>query len=203
MLDLPKIKIIGITGMSGAGKSTVCREISKRFDTVIDCDEVARETAEKQDFLSELKVRFGGEVLNIDGTLNRVETARIIFSDDKKRALYNRIIFQYIVYEVIQRIRDAEGMVLVDAPTLFEAGLDMVCTKIVSVIADFDFCAKRISERDNISPERAKARLISQHDAEFFKKHSHCIIENNGTQQELIHRAKVLAFEIMVNNDAI
>ncbi|MGN0678836.1 MAG: dephospho-CoA kinase [Oscillospiraceae bacterium] len=203
MLDLPNIKIIGVTGMSGAGKSTVCREISKYCGTVIDCDKVAREIAAKRDFLDELKERFGMEVLNPDGTLNRVETARIIFSDNEKKELYNRIIFKYIVYEVIQRIRAAKGMVLVDAPTLFEAGLDMVCTKIVSVIADFDVCAKRISERDNISFERAKARLISQHDAEFFKSHSNPTIENNGTQQELIHRAKVLAFEIMVNNDTI
>lgn len=196
MLDLPNINIIGVTGMSGAGKSTVCREISKYCGTVIDCDKVAREIAAKRDFLDELKERFGGEVLNPDGTLNRVETARIIFSDNEKRSLYNRIIFQYIVYEVIQRIRAAKGMVLVDAPTLFEAGLDMICTGIVSVTADFDVCAKRISERDNISLERAKTRLISQHDADFFKKHSHYTIENNGTQQELTKSAIVLADKI-------
>lgn len=196
MLDLPNIIIIGVTGMSGAGKSTICREISKYCGAVIDCDRVAREIAAKRDFLDELKARFGGEVLNPDGTLNRMETARIIFSDNGKRTLYNRIIFQYIVYEVIQRIKAAKGMVLVDAPTLFEAGLDMVCTKIVSVTADFDICAKRISERDNISPERAKVRLMSQHSAEFFKQHSDYNIENNAAPEELINRARELADRI-------
>ncbi len=193
MLDLPNIRIIGVTGMSGAGKSTVCREISKYCGTVIDCDKVARETASRRDFLGELKERFGGEILNPDGTLDRAETARIIFSDERKRALYNRIIFQYIVYEVIRRIKTAKGMVLVDAPTLFEAGLDMICTEIVSVTADLDICAGRISKRDGISPERARARLMSQHDADFFREHSRYNLENNGTEQELTARAEALA----------
>ncbi len=193
MLDLPNIRIIGVTGMSGAGKSTACREISKYCGTVIDCDKTAREIASRREFLDELRKRFGGEVLTPDGTLDRIKTARIIFSDKQKRALYNRIIFQYIVYEVIRRIKTAKGMVLVDAPTLFEAGLDMICTEIVSVTADFEVCARRISERDGISPERARARLMSQHDADFFKKHSRFNLENNGTEQELIARAEALA----------
>lgn len=193
MLDLPNIRIIGVTGMSGAGKSTVCREISKYCGTVIDCDRTAREIALRSEFLDELRERFGGEVLNPDGTLDRAETARIIFSDEQKRSLYNRIIFQYIVYEVIQRIKSARGMVLVDAPTLFEAGLDMICTEIVSVTADLDVCARRISERDGISSERARARLMSQHDADFFKKHSRFNLENNGTEQEITARAEALA----------
>lgn len=193
MLDLPNIRIIGVTGMSGAGKSTVCREISGYCGAVIDCDRVAREIASRRDFLGELKERFGGEVLNTDGTLDRAETARIIFSHERKRALYNRIIFQYIVYEVIQRIKTAKGMVLVDAPTLFEAGLDMICTEIVSVTADPDVCARRISERDGISPEQARARLMSQHDADFFREHSRYNLENNGTEQELTARAETLA----------
>lgn len=185
MLALPNIKIIGVTGMSGSGKSTVCRELGKYCDTVIDCDVIAREIAGKQAFLDELKQRFGENVLNSDGTLNRVETARIIFSDKDKRALYNRIIFPYIVYEVIVRIKSAEGTVLLDAPTLFESGLDMICTKIVSVTADYPLCVERISQRDNISLEQAEARLSSQHSADYFKLHSHYTIENNSSYEEL------------------
>jgi len=203
MLALPNIIIIGVTGMSGAGKSTICREFSKSCDTVIDCDAVAREIAGKREFLDELKVRFGGNILNTDGSLNRPETARIIFSDKQKRALYNRIIFQYIVYEVVRRIKAARGTVLLDAPTLFEAGLDMICTKIVSVTADFDRCAERISERDNIPPERARARLMSQHNADFFKKNSDFTIENNGSYEELNKRAKALIDKFTERHDTI
>ncbi|MGN0683219.1 MAG: dephospho-CoA kinase [Oscillospiraceae bacterium] len=185
MLALPNIKIIGVTGMSGSGKSTVCRELAEYCNTVIDCDVIAREISGKQAFLDELKQRFSESVLNPDGTLNRTETARIIFSDNDKRALYNRIIFPYIVYEVIGRINTSDGMVLLDAPTLFESGLDMICTKIVSVTADYSLCVERISQRDNISLERAEARLSSQHSADYFKLHSHYTIENNSSYEEL------------------
>lgn len=192
MVALPNIIIIGITGMSGAGKSTVCRVLSTRCDAVIDCDVVAREIAGRREFLDELRERFEEDVINPDGSLNRAETARIIFSDKGKRELYNRIIFQYIVYEVMMRIRSVAGTVLLDAPTLFEAGLDMICSKIVSVTADRDRCAERISERDGISLESARARLMSQHNAEFFKENSDFTIENNGSYEELNKRAEAL-----------
>lgn len=185
MLSLPNIKVIGVTGMSGAGKSTVCRELSKYCDVVIDCDGVAREVSYNSLFLNELKERFSAEILNDNGTLNRTETARIIFSDDEKRTLYNQIIFPYIIYEVIKKIKSANGIVLLDAPTLFEAQLDIVCTTIVSVTADFEICAKRISQRDGISPDSAKARLNSQHDALFFKEHSDHVLVNNGDYDSL------------------
>ncbi len=202
MLALPNI-IIGVTGMSGAGKSTICRELSKWCDIVIDCDIVAREIAGKREFLDELRTRFGEDILNPDGSLNRPETARIIFSDNERRALYNRIIFQYIVYEVVLRIRSAKGTVLLDAPTLFESGLDMICTKIVSVTADPDRCAERISERDKILPERARARLMSQHNADFFKTNSDLTIENNGSYEELNKRARALIDKFTERHDTI
>ncbi len=203
MLALPNIIIIGVTGMSGAGKSTICRELSKSCDTVIDCDTVAREITERREFLDELRARFGGNILKSDGSLDRPETARIIFSDKEKRVLYNRIIFPYIVYEVIRRIKRAKETVLLDAPTLFEAGLDMICAKVVSVTADLDRCSKRISERDNISLERARERLMSQHNADYFKEHSDFIIENNGSYEELNKRAEALIDKLTEKNDTI
>lgn len=185
MLSLPNIKVIGVTGMSGAGKSTVCRELSKYCDVVIDCDGVAREVSHNRLFLGELHERFGADILNDDGSLNRFETARIIFSDVEKRTLYNQIIFPYIIHEVIKKIRSANSAVLIDAPTLFEAQLDIVCTTIVSVTADFEICAKRISQRDGISLDSAEARLNSQHDALFFKEHSDFVLVNNGDYDSL------------------
>lgn len=196
MLSLPNIKVIGVTGMSGAGKSTVCREISQHCNLAIDCDSVAREVSHNLFFLNELQERFGEEILNDDGTLNRTETARIIFSDDAKRKLYNQIIFPYIIYAVIQRVKSAKGTVLLDAPTLFEARLDIMCTTIVSVTADIDKCAERISQRDGISVKSAQARLHCQHDMLFFKEHSDFMIVNNGTQQELFENTRKLVLEI-------
>lgn len=188
MVNLPNIMIIGLTGQSGAGKSTVCGEFAKSGFTVIDCDSIARQTANDRRLLEEISRSFPEKLLNPDGTLNRAATAKLIFTDKEKRAQYQRIIFPYIINKIMREIRSAKGNVLLDAPTLFEAKLDMLCDKIVSVTANTDKCAERIINRDGISPEQARERLSSQHSAEFFKERSDYNIENNGTLRQLIER---------------
>ena len=190
MVNLPNIKIIGLTGMSGAGKSTVCDVFRRRGFSVIDCDKIAWEVAADRDFLNELQSRFPVRVLNSDGSLDRAATAKAIFGDEDKRRLYDRIIFPYIIYKIIREIRSAKGDVLLDAPTLFDAELEMICTAVIGVTASAEICAKRITERDNITPERAAERLSAQHGSEFFKEHCDHIIENNGTVGDLIERAE-------------
>lgn len=189
MVNLPNIMIIGLTGQSGAGKSTVCAEFAKSGFEIIDCDAIARKTADDRRFLGEVSRRFTEKLINADGTLDRIATARLIFTDDEKRGRYQRIIFPYIVNAIINEIKAAEGKILLDAPTLFEAKLDMICCKIVSVVADTEKCAERIVRRDKITPEQARERLSSQHGADFFKERSYFVIENNGTRGELITSA--------------
>ena len=181
--------IIGLAGNSGAGKSTVRNAFQDRGFMVVDCDDSARRVADNPAFLRELDSRFPKSLLNLDGTLNRAVTADIIFNDSEMRGLYNRIIFPYIIYDVIGKIKSAGGDILLDAPTLFEAGLDIICTAIVSVTADSELCCKRICQRDMLTEEQAKARLSSQHSAKFFKEHSDFIVENNDTKEQLFERA--------------
>ena len=188
MVNLPNIMIIGLTGQSGAGKSTVCKAFAESGFTVINCDNIARQTANDRRFLDEISQRFSEYLLNSDGTLNRTATAKLIFTDEEKRGRYQRIIFPYIIYQIVQGIKSAKDSVLIDAPTLFEAKLEMVCDKIVSVTADTDKCAERIIKRDGITPEQARERLSSQHSVEFFKERSDFNIENNGTLRQLIER---------------
>lgn len=188
MVSLPNIMIIGLTGQSGAGKSTVCNVFAESGFDIVNCDDIARKTANDRCFLGEISRRFSEDLLNSDGTLNRAATAKLIFTDSEKRGRYQRIIFPYIVNEIVRRIKSAENSVLIDAPTLFEAKLDMICDEIVSVTADIDKCAERIIKRDKISPEQARERLSSQHTADFFKKRSDFNIENNGTLRQLIER---------------
>lgn len=185
MVDLPNIKIIGLTGMSGAGKSTVRGEFAVNGFYIIDCDFLAFLTAQSEDFLGELKCRFPENLFNPDGTLDRRKTAALIFSDKEKLRLYNMIIFPYIFYAVIDLIKRESRNIILDAPTLFESGLDMICTDIVGVVADRDICAERITARDNITKSDALNRLASQHGREFFEKHCDYIIENNGSIEEL------------------
>lgn len=181
---------VGLTGMSGAGKSTVCGVFRKSGFDVIDCDLCAREIAQSgMPFLRELSERFSAEVIRSDGSLDRRKTAEIIFNSPEKRELYNKIIYPYITYNITVKIKRCGGLVLLDAPTLFEARLMLLCDYIVSVVADKSRCIDRITMRDNIPRELAAARLDSQHSEEFFRSRSDFCIENNGGRERLFSQA--------------
>lgn len=186
--------VVGLTGMSGAGKSTVCRVFADNGFEVIDCDKCAREvTVCGCPALNELSERFSAEVILADGTLDRRKTAELIFHDPDKRALFNQIIYPYITYNIADKLRRSGRYVLLDAPTLFEARIELLCGRIVSVTADISACAERITARDNIPSELAAARLQSQHGADFYRGRSDFCIENNGTWEQLFAAAEQVA----------
>lgn len=143
--------IVGLTGMSGAGKSTVCRAFAESGFDVIDCDLSAREVVQPgRPALTELHDRLSPELILQDGTLDRRKTAELIFHSEEKRALFNKIIYPYITYNIAEKLKSAGDYVLLDAPTLFEARLEFLCGSIVSVTADPENCVQRIMKRDGI-----------------------------------------------------
>ena len=175
--------------MSGAGKSTACKTFKAEGFDIIDCDLICREIVEKgKPCLCEITEVFGNIVLNEDGSLNRAETGRMIFSDAEKRNLLNGIMYPYVSYIVIKAIINTDkGYVILDAPTLFESGIDLICDSIVSVVADKEVLLERISTRDSISREQAENRLASQHDAVYFSERSNHLITNNGSTEEFLN----------------
>ncbi len=190
--------ISGLTGMSGAGKSTVCKVFAENGFDVIDCDLSAREVVlPGKPALTELGERLSPELIKNDGTLDRRMTSELIFHDSEKRALFNKIIYPYITYNISEKVRNSGTLVLLDAPTLFEAQLDFMCDIIVSVVADIETCVERITRRDNIPAELARARLSSQHDAEFYRTRSGFCIENNDTELELRAISERISQEII------
>lgn len=185
-----KVKVIGLTGMSGAGKSTACKLFKSEGFDVIDCDLICRDIVEKgKPCLNEIAKAFGPAVLNKDGSLNRAETGRIIFSDDGKRRLLNGIMYPYVSYIVINTVISMDkGFVVLDAPTLFESGIDSICDSIVSIVAEKEVLLSRIENRDSIGREQAEKRLSSQHGADFFSERSDHLIENNGSSEEFFSK---------------
>ncbi len=177
--------------MSGAGKSTVRNVFSECGFYVIDCDAAARK-AVCPAFLKEVREKISPELVK-NGALDRKKTAALIFTDENVRRRYNAIIYPYIIYIVLDGIKCAGRDVILDAPTLFESGLDMVCEEIVSVCADRRLCEERIMLRDGITPEQARERLSSQHGEDFFRERSDFIIDNNGGEEELFFAARKLA----------
>lgn len=195
-------RIIGLTGQTGAGKTTVSNVLkSKGFD-VINCDLVAREVTQPgTPCLLKLTEHFGTKILNGDKSLNRKLLASIVFQDEKELRVLESIIFSYIKAEIQHRINtiymgNTNGVVL-DAPTLFESGADSMCNEIISVIAPKHLRRARIMARDNIDNAAADARIASQHEDEFYTKRSQYVLCNDGVQQELIAKAEQLAEQLL------
>ena len=185
MNSLDGLMIVGLTGQTGAGKSTVSRIFSENGFKVINADIIARKVVEKgTPCLAEISDYFGLSILNADGTLNRKALAEIVFTDRAKLETLDTIIYPYITGEILRLIRkysaEGEKFILLDAPTLFESRADDFCDIIISVLADADIRLKRITARDNISEEQARQRMNSQLSEDFFISHSDYIIKNNG-----------------------
>lgn len=198
--------IIGLTGMSGAGKTTACEAFSECGVGIINCDIVARIVVEKgKPALSELSARFGDDIILPDGTLDRRKIGNLIFSDEKARIVFNEIIYPYISYEMIMNavkyIKGGSEYVLLDAPTLFESGTDSLCDVIVSVVALHEDSVSRIMLRDNLSREEAENRLSSQFSADFYSEKSDFCVLNNGTKEELKEKIKRIFCSVGEDNE--
>ncbi len=193
--DQSKGKIIGLTGQTGAGKSTVGSLLTGRGYHIIDADLVARQVVESgEQCLLDLAIEFGIEILNVDGTLNRKKLADIAFHDKDKRLKLNQITHPFIIAEIKKQAEKyldrGELVVFLDAPTLFESGADSMCDKIVSVIAPRSVRLERISQRDRLTQDEALARIGAQHDDSFYTQRSNFVIENTSDTSAL--RVKIM-----------
>lgn len=196
-----RITVIGLTGQTGAGKSTVSGVFRENGFAVIDADGVSRSVTKKgTECLEKLSETFGDVIMNADGTLNRKALAGIVFTDRGELEKLNKIIYPYITEKIVGIIKKfseaGERFVLLDAPTLFESGSDSLCRVIVSVTADFSVRKERIIERDGLSEKQAENRMNSQLSEDFFRENSDFVIENNGTPDELRLSAEGVVTEI-------
>lgn len=190
--------VVGLTGQTGAGKSTVGQVLRQNGLAVIDCDQTAREVVlPGSDCLREIARVFGGQVLVADGGLNRKKMAEIIFSDAGQREIYNKIIHSAITKKLEQEIAlaKADGLLVLvlDAPTLFESGADRLCDRIVSVLSPQEKRFERILLRDGLTPDEAKARMAAQQPDDFYAKRSDLVLQNSGSLTELGEQAQRLA----------
>ena len=188
--------IIGLTGPTGAGKSSakkICEGLGLKH---IDCDIIARKAVEKgTEGLKAVVTAFGNGILNPDGTLNRKELAKIAFSSIEKTELLNNTIFPFIV-GLVQR-ETQNGKILLDAPTLFESGIDKICFKTIGVLSNKQARFKRIIERDSLTEAEALLRMSAGKDDNFYKSQANYIIYNNNTEQEFLEKLNSVLNEIL------
>ncbi len=181
------MKIIGITGSIGSGKSHVATLISERGIPRIDTDEVYHGFVSKRSLMTEeIEKHFGSGVINSDGSLNRAELGKIVFSDPEKLKLLNSLTHETVkakVREMLAQYREAgEKAVLVEVPLMFESGFDKECDELVCVVADDKVRLERICKRDGISEKEAKKRMKNQKDNDFYIANSSIIVYNDRSE---------------------
>ncbi len=179
--------VIGITGPTGAGKSTVTNYFNKKGCYVIDADMLGRKSLEKGSFcLKQVCFAFGSDVLNADGTLNRQTLARKAFSTAENTELLNSITHPWICMQVLKTIDNIRNntenpIIIFDAAVLLESSMDILCDYIVAVTAPIDVRKKRIMKRDHLTEESADLRINAQKQEEFYLKQADFVI--NGEKQ--------------------
>ena len=176
--------ILGITGPTGAGKTTVSKLFEEKGIKVIDTDIVAREIVEPgKPALKELTEYFWNGILLKNGELNRHELARKAFSNPDSHMMLNKITHHYITIEVEKTIEIYDGDIIgIDGAVLIESGISKKCDKVLSVLADKDIRIDRIIKRDSISVEDAELRISSQKNNEFYIENSDYLVYNNGKE---------------------
>lgn len=184
--------IIGITGGTGCGKTTLLNVIRDQGGLVLDCDAIYHDLLKTDEkLLSDIETRFPGTVR--DGALQRKVLGQIVFSDASALEDLNRITHGAVRQEVQRRLdTEKPALAAIDAIALFEGNLSQFCNITVAVTAPFAERVQRLQKRDNISEEYAKNRIAAQHDEDWFRDRCDCILENNGTSMQFYN--KCIAF---------
>ena len=183
--------IIGITGGTGCGKTTLLTEIEKMGGLVLDCDAIYHDLLRRDDgLLAAIEGRFPGVVEN--GQLNRKKLGAIVFADEKALLDLNAITHSAVRQEVLCKLEQRPKLAAIDAIALFEGELAELCDVTVAVVAPTEDRVRRLMARDGIPEDYARSRIAAQRDEAWFRQRCAEILENDGSLDSF--RSKCLAF---------
>jgi dephospho-CoA kinase len=185
------LKIIGVTGGIGSGKSTVSHILQDLGAKVIDADRIAREVTRKgEPALSELVEYFGTEILNSSGELSRKKLADMVFGNQEKVDKLNEITHHHILREInsiIERLKGQEntGIIVLDVPIPVKHGFLDIVDEVWTVTADKEVRIKRIMDRSKLTQQDAVNRINAQKSDEEYIRLADNVLYNNGSVEEL------------------
>ncbi len=194
--------VIGITGGIGSGKSIVAKVFARLGSYVIDADKAGKTVLENdKDVQYNVIQAFGKDILSEDGSINRKSLGNIVFTDQSKLRILNKIIQPRLIQAVKDEISDSlrmkkYEMVTVDAAIIFEAGVESFFDYIISVVAPMQKRIAWLKER-GFSEREAQARIASQMKQEEKAARSHFVLSNDSTITELEKNAEELYAKIL------
>ncbi len=171
--------ILGITGGTGCGKTTLLKCVQDLGGVVLDCDAIYHQLLKTDPvLLDSIENRFPGVVEN--GCLDRKKLGSVVFADEQALLDLNKITHHAVREEVLRRLECHPRLAAIDAIALFESGLAQLCDLTVAVTAPTEDRVRRLMARDGISESYARARIAAQHDAAWFRGKCDFVLENNG-----------------------
>lgn len=178
LIDADRPLIVGLTGGTGAGKTSALAALEDLGCTVLDCDAVYHQMLRTDPALREAITAAFGPVFCPDGSLDRQKLGTLVFSDHAALDRLNAIVYEYLPPELLRR---AQGHTLVglDAISLMESGLGRLCACTVAVLAPAEDRVRRIMARDGISEDYARLRISAQQPDVFYRERCSHILENN------------------------
>ena len=185
------MRIIGLTGGIGSGKSTVTDYLRGKGFPVIDADQVSRElVVAGSPLLKVLTSAFGSKILQSDGALDRKQLGNLVFHDSNKRRQLEDIMHEKIHIVIWDRIKAYRQDVqhetcFIDVPLLFEAGFHEDCDATWLIIADQESRIQWLQERDKLTIKEIETRMKTQMSDEEKKQLADVVIENNGSKEDL------------------
>ena len=180
---------IGITGPTGAGKTTVLEQLKKLGAAVIDCDALYHNILESDVVLQDTLVKKFGNIRDVNGAVDRKRLGDIVFHAPDKLTELNQIVHKTIAVAVKQRLAafvcdDVHSIAAIDASGLFESGLYKLCDITLAVLASKEIRAKRIMAREGIGENYALARISAQQPDSFYLSHSMYVLRNETDNKE-------------------
>jgi dephospho-CoA kinase len=193
--------LIGLTGPSGTGKTTALKKAQEMGFLCIDCDIIAKSETENNPLCKQaIKESFGEEVFN-GGVLNRKLLAKLAFSTKENTELLNQTVLPFVVGEILTIIANSQtNNIILDAPTLFQSGLNEICNFTVCLMCDREKRLARIINRDNITKEEAELRINAAEDDEFFIKNCDFTVYNNNDEKTFLNEFSELLVKIKENS---
>ena len=188
--------ILGITGGTGCGKTTLLSEIEARGGLVLDCDAVYHELLTRDmALLNAINDRFPGVV--VDKKLERKKLGAIVFADEQALMDLNAITHGAIKAEIVRRLSEKPALAAIDAIALFEGGLAALCDTTVAVCAPVEDRVQRLMKRDGISREYAQSRINAQKSEAWFREMCGYTLYNDGTREEFERKCAEFLDEVL------
>jgi L-threonylcarbamoyladenylate synthase len=192
--------VLGITGCTGAGKTSALDAIRDLGGKVIDCDAVYHNMlAENQEMRNTINAAFPG-VFHADGTLDREKLGREVFAKKDRLAKLNDIVFHFVIPEVRRQVGDEDGLYAIDAINLLESGLDSLCDCTVAVTAPVELRVRRIMARDHITEEYARMRITSQKPDDYYRAKCTYELSNAAESPEAFRQEARLYFKRLIDS---